>query len=590
MNSWLLSIDAARPWQDERFQGIDVASRGDLSVAVHGWLHETDTLSAELGVNSKDSPSQAALVLAAVEKWGAGALERLRGAFVIAVRDSNRREVSVARDPLGSHPLFFAQAGTRIVFGESTRAVRDTPGVRRDLNPAALADHLCHRWPKTSETFFAAIERVPPGCLVRITGGSVKIQRYWDPAPPDREVRWLGEEVADRFPALFERAVDRCLSSGPGGIFLSGGLDSISVAAAAADRARATHKAAPWALSLAMPDPSCDERETQTIVAKTLGLPQRLVEFDDAVGERGLIAEAAALGSGLSSPLLNIWAPAYLALATRAAEDGVKTVLSGSGGDEWLSVSPYLSADLIARGDFAGWWRFFQAFRRSYRHSALRHVSLVAWTFGARPLGSQLAFRMAPGPWQRRRHSRSTRHDPAWVAPAPALRKLQHERAAGGLEDASPPQGFYLREMRGGLDHPLTSWELEEQYEFGNRTGQRFTHPYWDPDLVDMLYRTPPAVLLGGGRAKGLIREAMARRIPAAGLGLQRKVPGTSFYRSLVNRHLPAAAAAAGACRALAGLGVITDAAAKGYADVTFGSVTNRWDVINLEMWVRQNQ
>jgi hypothetical protein len=203
--------------------------------------------------------------------------------------------------------------------------------------------------------------------------------------------------------------------------------------------------------------------------------------------------------------------------------------MTGSGGDEWLSISPYLSADLIARGDLRGWLNLASAFTRSYQHSLLRHARLLGWTFGLRPLAARSLLRTFPTTWAARRVRRMSDRDPPWVAPDPALRRLQQERAAGALDEGDPAQGFYLREVRTGLAHPLTSWELEEYYEFGNREGIRILHPYWDPDLVDLLYRTPPTALLAGGRAKGLVRQDLAVRFPGLGLGSQRKVSATGF-------------------------------------------------------------
>jgi hypothetical protein len=112
-------------------------------------------------------------------------------------------------------------------------------------------------------------------------------------------------------------------------------------------------------------------------------------------------------------------------------------------------------------------------------------------------------------------------------------------------------------------------------------------HPYWDPDLVDMLYRTPPVALLAGGRAKGLVRQDLAARFPALGLGTQRKVSATGFYQRRVREEMTRVAAQLGPCRALAELGVITKDAAEDYAREGFGSATNQWDLVNLETWVR---
>ncbi|HXT69782.1 MAG TPA: asparagine synthase-related protein [Vicinamibacterales bacterium] len=581
--SWVLSLDEAQPWRAEPCAGLDVAHRGDSWVALHGWLYDLPELASELGTTTRSSPT--AVLLDAFNRWGVETPQHLRGTFVFAAAGAGRDTI-VARDPLGSHPLFHRRIRGRHVFSESAATLARLHG-RPALNRAALADHLCHRWPDAEETFFEEVRRIPCGSIARLTAHGCRIERFWNPAPAEGGIDWIRHGVPERFETAFTRAVDRTLSHGRVAVFLSGGLDSISIAARAADRTRDQRQEQPLLLSLAMDDPDCDERVTQTGVATTLSLPHRLVEFEQAVGGSGLVAPAAELSAELSSPLLNTWAPAYLHLAAGAAGEGVQSVLSGTGGDEWLSVSPYLSADLLARGDFKGWWTFFQAFRRSYRHSQTRHLSLAAWTFGARPLAARAASGILGSPWQARRRRRVTRNDPAWIAPDSGLRRLQLERASGALETPSPPHGFYVREMSSGLHHPLTSWELEEQYEFGKRLSQRFVHPYWDADLVDMLYRATPAALLDGGRAKGLVRGAMMRRFPALALGTQRKVPGTGYFRRLVRDGLPAAAARYGDCRVLAELGVIDRDASRRYASGGFADPMTQWNLVNLEAWVR---
>ena len=101
---------------------------------------------------------------------------------------------------------------------------------------------------------------MPPGWRAIVSRGRLRLERYWDPMPEDRPVQWLTAEDTARFDEVFDRAVDRCLRNGPTGIFLSGGLDSISIAAVATDRAPRIGQNPPLALSLGFSDPACDER------------------------------------------------------------------------------------------------------------------------------------------------------------------------------------------------------------------------------------------------------------------------------------------------------------------------------------------
>src|SRR5437588_460285 len=83
---------------------------------------------------------------------------------------------------------------------------------------------------------------------------------------------------------------------------------------------------------------------------------------------------------------------------------------------------------------------------------------------------------------------------------------------------------------RPALDHAIVSWEWEELFEVYRRLGMRLLQPFWDPDLIDMLYRTPPLRLISDGRTKGLLRASLGRRFPALGFERQRKVEASSFY------------------------------------------------------------
>ena len=113
-------------------------------------------------------------------------------------------------------------------------------GVSRAVNRIAIADHLCHRWPDPEETYFEQVRRLPPANVVTVTAVGVSRRQYWDPDPIDQPTRWATDDELDQFESVLDRAVSRAMGFGPTGIFLSGGFDSISVAAFATDIARRT--------------------------------------------------------------------------------------------------------------------------------------------------------------------------------------------------------------------------------------------------------------------------------------------------------------------------------------------------------------
>src|SRR5262249_9070557 len=231
---------------------VRCAELGPLRGFFQGLLFDRHEMAA--GLNCGEDSSGAELILRAYERGSVAALSQLRGSFVVAVVDGSKNRAIVARDPLGSHPLFYAEVGSRVLFASLPHPLLRQPGVSRALNRAALADSLCHRWPDPHETFFSAVRRVPPTLRAVLSGGRLTLARHWDTIPEDRPLRLLTAAETSRFDEIFERAVDRCLRNGPAGIFLSGGLDSISVAAVASDRARRIGAKPPLALSLEFPD------------------------------------------------------------------------------------------------------------------------------------------------------------------------------------------------------------------------------------------------------------------------------------------------------------------------------------------------
>src|SRR5262245_13453223 len=371
------------------------AELGSLRGFFSGLLFDRQRLTA--GIDRAQEYSDADLVLRAYERSGEVALSQLRGSFALAIIDQVRGTALVARDQMGSHPLFYAEVGSRALFASSPQPLLEQAGVSRALNRAALADHLCHRWPDPHETFFAAVRRVAPGSCAVISRGRLHLKRCWDPMPEDRPVQWLTVDEVARFDQVFDQAIDRCLGNGPTGIFLSGGLDSISVAAFATDCARRIGHNLPLALSLGFPDPACDERDRQAAVARDLGLRQHLIDIQEAVGSRPLLEQSLELNRELSAPLLNTYKPAYLALARLARRDGVRSILTGQGGDEWLGVTPLLAANLIRRGAVVELAQLYGTFRRSYPAGSIATARQLLWTWGLRPLAGMMRHRFSSG-------------------------------------------------------------------------------------------------------------------------------------------------------------------------------------------------
>jgi asparagine synthase (glutamine-hydrolysing) len=573
--------------------GASIASEPSCGVIFDGVLYNREEIAPALGINAAGL-SDARLLLAAYERWGAELTRHIKGVFALVIWDGMQRRLLAIRDPLGAFPLFYAtgRRGTLLV-STSLDALVTHPAVDPSLNRAALTDHLLHRWPYPDETFYQSVRRVPGGCRLISKDGHTRVVRYWDPAPEGEPVSWVTAADLEGFPDLLNSAVERAVAGGRAGIFLSGGLDSISVATAATDVARRLGHPEPVALSLGFPHPDCDEEIVQRGVANTLAIEHEFVPFFDAVPSRRLLAPGVELARTSPAPLINTWSSAYLGLARRGRRRGVDVILTGSGGDEWLTVTPYLCADLLRSRDFTGFARLMRMWQRSYRLSNWQLLKGTAFTFGIRPLAGMALNRIASGAWRSNRIARlrkAARRQ--WLSDDPSVRADLDRRTEDLLTPAAPSHGFYFQEVRGSLDHPLVSMEMEEAFEIGRRIGVRFQHPYWDAEVVELLYRTPPELLVRDGRAKGLVRETVAKRFASLGLERQKKVAATSFYQALIRDEVPQLWKDSGGIRALAGLGIVDAAKADAITAhaISRGDVsglTQAWDLVKLEAWVR---
>lgn len=560
-------------------------------VIFEGVLHNRRDIEQELGANAA-ALGDADLLLLAYQRWGRDLPQHVEASCSLIVADGQDGRVLAVRDRLGSYPLFYAEAGGRLMFSTSIDALREQPGMDRAISRPALVDHLCHNWTDPHGTFFPAIRRVPRGHVLVADASGTTVTRYWEPVKAGQPIDWVTEEELHAgFERTFEQAAVRALSSGPTGIFLSGGLDSISVAAMATHVAKRDGHPLPHALSLGFPG-EADEEKEQRGVAAALGLAHEFVPFDDAVPQGGLLPAALEMTRMQPAPMLNTWMPVYRDLVRRGRERGIRTILSGAGGDEWLSVSPTAAAEMMRRFEFGGLGRLMAGYRRSYNLTIPETLNMLLWKYGVRPLLGGIADRTAPQAYRANRVRRGMSALGTWAAPDPGLRQEVAERIGQWLPETNPPLGLYFRDTINTMEHPLAAMEGEELFAIARRLDVQFRHPYWDPAVVDILYRTPPLLLFQGGFSKSVVRATMARRFPGLGLESQKKRAATTFMRFVLERELPDMWRRNHDLSALADLKVVDQRAALAMAENNLSSGTVRgfarvWELLNTETWVR---
>jgi asparagine synthase (glutamine-hydrolysing) len=216
------------------------------------------------------------LLLRAYRAWEEGCVEHLLGDFAFAVWDAPRRRLFCARDQMGVKPFYYAHLGERVIFSNTLDCIRQHPAVSDRLNDCAIADFLLFGWNSDpTTTSFTDIQRMPPANYAAWSENGLRTSRYWS-LPIDEPVYFRrADDYVDRFKELLQAAVNDRLRINRVGVFMSGGLDSSTLAVTACqllrERSASSEVHAFTTVSDEVVDP--DERYYAGLVADKLRIP-----------------------------------------------------------------------------------------------------------------------------------------------------------------------------------------------------------------------------------------------------------------------------------------------------------------------------
>jgi asparagine synthase (glutamine-hydrolysing) len=177
----------------------------------------------------------AAIFLAAIERWEESFIDRIVGDYAFALWDSMRRRLLLARDPLGQRPLHYHRGSKFFAFASMPKGLHALPEVPYAPDEDRIAESLVLMPENGTQSFFQGIERVEPGHVVTVTTTGLSARRHWQPRR-QRVVMRGPEEYSEALRELLDQAV-RCRLRGAEdkvGSDLSGGFDSGAVTSTAA--------------------------------------------------------------------------------------------------------------------------------------------------------------------------------------------------------------------------------------------------------------------------------------------------------------------------------------------------------------------
>jgi asparagine synthase (glutamine-hydrolysing) len=299
----------------------------------------------------------AAEVLLEMYAWlGKDVVRQLRGMYAFAIWDRRNRELFCARDPFGIKPFFYAltTGGQRLGSGPQLRFASERkalagPGEVTAIDPDALRRYLSFQYVPAPATLVPPARSLPPGhVLIARPGGRVDVFRYW--RPELRPARSPSSSSPDKIlGALRDSVAAHLRSDVPVGAFLSGGVDSATLCALAAE-------SVPDLLTFTVGFDREGYSEIDDAMATATALGVKSVPY--LIGPEEFLACLPRIIWQLDDPMADA-AAIPLWFAAREARKHVKVVLSGEGADELFGgYGVYYQPGVVRAGKaLPGWGR-----------------------------------------------------------------------------------------------------------------------------------------------------------------------------------------------------------------------------------------
>lgn len=272
------------------------------------------------------------------EEYGVDCLNFLEGMFSFAIWDTVKERLFIARDRMGEKPLHWGIFDGKLLFASELKGILTHPSAKRELEPVALQKYLALEYVPAPNSIFKGINKLMPGHFMLVEHGEVKIAPYWQ---PEISVTSLSEQDAkEKLVSLLDESIKRRLISDvPLGIFLSGGIDSSTIAALASKHSSKALRT----FSIGFSEASFDESEYAQAVATHLGTEHEVVTFEPQLA----LQTMQELWEVLDEPMADasIIPTFFLSKMTKRS---VTVALGGEGGDELFGGYPTYQAHKLA--------------------------------------------------------------------------------------------------------------------------------------------------------------------------------------------------------------------------------------------------
>ncbi len=317
-----------------------------LTITADARIDNRDELFTKLPLtaNEQRQISDSELIVKAYQKYKEACVEHLIGDFAFAIWDIRSQKLFCARDHLGIRPLFYYHHNGIFLFSSEKKAILAVPEVDKTINKQFFVNQIHHTPEQEIDTtLYKYIQRLAPAhtLVVNVTDGSVAIRQYWElnafAEAPEASLDYFCEGILNRF----EEAV-KCRSRSAFTIAseLSGGLDSSAITGAMAKFCREAGTRFETISNTLPPGVSSkwlllkDEKKHFEQV-----ISFNAIEHANYVTENPFLKSLDEIDFFLEvNDGPEMWNPLFMVGSKKkAAERGIRTILSGFGGDQVVS-------------------------------------------------------------------------------------------------------------------------------------------------------------------------------------------------------------------------------------------------------------
>jgi asparagine synthase (glutamine-hydrolysing) len=205
---------------------------GRYTIVFNGEIYGYKKLKKGLQYNFK-TQSDTEVILAMYIAYGEKMLSSLTGMFAFAIWDSLNEELFFARDRVGEKPFYYSQTDSDFIFASEVNTLAKSNLISIDIDMVSVGHYLSKLYIHPNHSIYKNIHSLPAGHCGVFKNGSLKISQYWHPSAIVTNISYLS--AIEELEHLFTNALqDQLIADVPVSVFLSGGLDSSTVAAYAA--------------------------------------------------------------------------------------------------------------------------------------------------------------------------------------------------------------------------------------------------------------------------------------------------------------------------------------------------------------------